>query len=266
MISKFPMTTEETGCDKPEFGSYNALFHIFPTILYTVSLNITKGCVILLLAPKSRIVLISISFSLLALALVTVTTSVLTYAQPTGTTTKLVHAGEGNASSVIVAFVPQNMEIKAGQSVTWNNPTSVAEPHSVTFLKDKKYFADYAAAFHISNSTEFKPLDPKSNTEPLFAPAQPGETSKTVVTVNARAYIPVVIDSSGNKVRYLQPNSNYTMNGTESYLNSGWLWPKGMSPPGIPPINNFTVTFEKPGTYSYLCNVHPWMTGTVTVK
>lgn len=150
--------------------------------------------------------------------------------------------------------------------MTWDNPTTVAEPHSVTFLKDKKYFADFAAPFRIPNSTEFKPLDPKSNTEPLFAPAEPGETTKTVVTGNARALIPVVIDLSGNKVSYLQPNSSYNMDGTESYLNSGWLWPKGMSPPGGPPISNFTVTFEKPGTYSYLCNVHPWMTGSVTVK
>ena len=230
-----------------------------------MSLYDSKVAVTLLVATKSRIVLISISLSL-ALALMAVTTSGVTYAQPTGTTTKLAHAGQGNASSVIIAFVPQNVEIKAGESVTWDNPTTVPEPHSVTFLKDKKYFADYAAPFHIPNSTEFKALDPKSNTEPLFAPAQPGETTKTVITVNARAYIPVVIDSSGNKVKYLQPNSNYTMDGTESYLNSGWLWPKGMSPPGSPPINSFTVTFEKPGTYSYLCNVHPWMTGSVTVK
>jgi plastocyanin len=195
-----------------------------------------------------------------------VTTSIVTYAQPTGTSTKFVHAGQGNASTVIIAFAPQNVEIKAGESVTWDNPTAVAEPHSVTFLKDKKYFPDYAVPFQVSNSTEFKPLDPKSNTEPLFAPAQPGQTTKTVVTVNARAYLPVVIDSSGNKVKYLQPNSNYTMDGTESYLNAGWLWPKGMFPPGSPPIATFTVTFEKPGTYSYLCNVHPWMTGSVTVK
>ncbi len=61
------------------------------------------------------------------------------------------------------------------------------------------------------------------------------------------------------------PNSNYTMDGTESYLNSGWLWPGGQSPPEGPPITKFTVTFEKPGTYTYVCNVHPWMTGSVTV-
>jgi plastocyanin len=71
-------------------------------------------------------VLISISL-LIVLALTAVTASVLTYAQPTGTTPKLVHAGQGNASSVIIAFVPQNVQIKAGESVTWDNPTSVAD-------------------------------------------------------------------------------------------------------------------------------------------
>jgi hypothetical protein len=28
--------------------------------------------------------------------------------------------------------------------------------------------------------------------------------------------------------------------------------------------NTFTVTFEKPGTYDYLCVLHPWMTGNVS--
>lgn len=220
---------------------------------------------ILLLTTKTSLVLVSISLSL-ALSLIVLASTFPAYAQPANTATKLVHAGQGNASNVVIAFNPQKIEIKAGESVTWVNPTSVAEPHSVTFLKDKKYLADYAAPFHVPNSTEFKPIDPKSNTEPLFAPAQSGDTAKTVVTVNARAYMPVVIDASGNKVKYLPINSNYTMNGTESYLNSGWLWPKGMSPPGSPPVNNFTVTFEKPGNYSYLCNVHPWMTGAIIVN
>lgn len=214
---------------------------------------------------KSRTILVVFAI-VSAAALIAVTNYTFTYAQVTGKDTKLVHAGEGNASNVIIGFVPKNVEIKAGESVTWINPTSVAEPHSVTFLKDKKYFADYGAPFRVANSTEFQPLDANSNTYPLFAPPQPGETSKTVITINSRAYIPVVIDSSGKKVTYLPPNSNYTMDGTESYVNSGWLWPKGQAPPGGPAINNFTVAFEKPGTYSYVCNVHPWMTGSITVK
>ena len=179
---------------------------------------------------------------------------------------KVVHAGEGNSSAVIVAFVPQTIEVNAGDSVQWINPTQVAEPHSVTFLEDQKFFADFAAPFLIENSTDFKPLMPESNSEPVFIPSTPGDATKNVVMVNARAIMPTVIDSSGQKVSYLPPNSNYVMNGTESYVNSGWLWPEGQAPAGGPPISKFSITFEKPGTYSYLCNVHPWMTGSVTVK
>jgi plastocyanin len=179
--------------------------------------------------------------------------------------TELVHAGVGNATSVVTEFVPKNIEIKSGDSIKWDSPTTVPEPHSVTFIKENNSFAAFAAPFVVPNSTEFKSLDSASNAEPLFAPPQPGEPVKTVITVNARAYLPVVIDSTGTNVTNLPPNSNYSMDGTERYINSGWLWPAGQAPPG-PSLTNFTVTFEKPGSYSYLCNVHPWMTGTVVVK
>lgn len=188
------------------------------------------------------------------------------YGQQDAGDTKIVHAGEGNASAVIVSFVPQNIEVNAGDSVQWINPTQVAEPHSVTFLEDKKYFADFASPFQIDNSTILEPLIPESNSEPVFPPTEPGDTTKSVVLVNARAVMPTVIDSTGEKVSYLPPNSNYVMNGTESYVNSGWLWPEGQAPAGGPAISKFTVTFEEPGTYSYMCNIHPWMTGSVTAK
>ncbi len=189
------------------------------------------------------------------------------HAQTNETSAKIVAAGGGNSTSPLTSFVPQNIEIKAGDSITWNNPTPVSEPHSVTFMKDNKSFPDFVAPFRVPNLTQFQSLDPNSNAEPLFAPIpdQPPQT-KTVVTVNARAFIPVVIDSTGKNVTYLPANSNYTMDGTESYVNSGWLWPEGQAPPGGPPITKFTVTFEKPGTYTYVCNVHPWMTGSVVVK
>lgn len=209
----------------------------------------------------AHLTLLSIGLSF-ALVLIAMTDNSLIYAQ---SNTTLVNAGVGNETDIKFTFDPQNVEIKAGESVSWHNPNFYAEPHSVTFLKDKKYFADFAMPFRVANSTEFEPVDPNSNSEPLFIPLQPGEMKKTLVSVNARAFMPTVIDSSGNKVTYLQPNSNYTMDGTESYVNSGWLWPEGKAPPG-PAINNFTLTFQTPGTYSYLCNVHPWMAGSVLVK
>jgi plastocyanin len=55
------------------------------------------------------------------------------------------------------------------------------------------------------------------------------------------------------------------MKGHEKYVNSGWMLPAGMIPPGMAPITDFTITFEKPGTYNYLCIIHPWMTGTIDV-
>src|SRR3712207_6395458 len=50
----------------------------------------------------------------------------------TGLTT--VNAG-GNGSNWD-KFIPQNMSIKAGESVTWDNPMLVEEPHTVTFFED----------------------------------------------------------------------------------------------------------------------------------
>jgi len=212
---------------------------------------------------RNTVILLSLSF---VIALTTPSNPVLTYAQPVETNTKLVHAGQGNATEIVFAFIPQNMVIKAGESITWDNPNIYAEPHSVTFLNEIIYFPEFVVPFNVTNSIEFSPSDPKTNADPLFVPAEPGEKTKTVMMINARAYLPVVIDSSGNNVTYLEPNSNYNMDGNETLVNSGWLWPEGQTPPGGSPISNFTITFEKPGTYSYLCNLHPWMSGSVVVK
>jgi plastocyanin len=35
---------------------------------------------------------------------------------------------------------------------------------------------------------------------------------------------------------------------------------------GLDTDDSFSFTFTKPGTYSYLCTVHPYMTGKITVK
>ena len=209
------------------------------------------------------VILLSLSF---AVVLTTLSNTTFTYAQAVKDNTKLVHAGQGNATNIVFAFLPQNMEIKAGESITWDNPNFYAEPHSVSFLNKIKYFPEFVVPFNVTNSTQFQPSDPKTSADPLFVPTEPNQTTKTVAMINARAFVPVVIDSSGTNVTYLQPNSDYIMDGNESLVNSGWLWPEGQAPPGGPPIINFTVTFEKPGTYSYLCNVHPWMSGSVIVK
>jgi hypothetical protein len=133
------------------------------------------------------------------------------------------------------------VQIKAGQSITWYNPTPVPEPHTVTFVlnnnNNKSYAADLTAPFTISNttsttnSTQIMPLIPNSNSDPLMTP-----DNNAIIAVNKRAYNPVVVredspttTTTGEKnVNYMKQNANYSMSGTEDYINSGWLLPKGL--------------------------------------
>jgi plastocyanin len=189
---------------------------------------------------------------------------------------KEVQAGIGVGNAAIILFSPQQVQIKAGQSVTWYNPTPVPEPHTVTFVLDnnnsdnnnKSYAADLIAPFTIStttNSTQIMPLIPNSNSEPLMTP-----DNNAIIAINKRAYNPVVVieDSTtgGKNVTYMKQNANYSMSGTEDYVNSGWLLPKGQENLYPGSGNTFTMTFQKAGTYDYLCIIHPYMTGRVIVK
>jgi plastocyanin len=111
------------------------------------------------------------------------------------------------------------------------------------------------------------PLIPNSNSESLMTP-----DNNAIIAVNKRAYNPVVVredspTTTGEKnVAYMKQNANYSMNGREDYINSGWLLPKGQENLYPGSGNTFTMTFQKPGTYDYVCIIHPYMTGRVIVK
>ena len=138
----------------------------------------------------------------------------------------------------------------------------MGEPHTVSIILDNKTLTGPVAPFALNpNSTQFTPLPPSSDNEPVKVPGK----SVVVVAVNARSYIPTVIDSQGN-VKHPPPNASYTMNGSEKYINLGWLLPKGQEQDFPGSSNTFTVTFQKAGTYKYLCEIHPWLQGLVTVK
>jgi plastocyanin len=173
-----------------------------------------------------------------------------------------VHAGGGTSTDMLAVFVPPLIQVGVGQSITWDNPSAVAEPHTVTFVLDNKTATDIVSPFAVPNSTQFTSVPTGSNSQPLRPPGQ----SNVVIAVNARSYIPTVIDSQGSVKQFAPPNAAYTMTGNEKYVNSGWLVPKGQEQlyPGA--SNTFTITFQKAGTYHYICQVHPWMTGSVVVK
>lgn len=161
---------------------------------------------------------------------------------------------------MLAVFVPQLIQVGVGQSVTWDNPSAVAEPHTVTFVLDNKTATDIVSPF--ANSRHLTAIPPNSNNEPLRPPGQ----NNVVIAINARSYIPTVIDSQGNVKHFAPPSSSYTMTGNEKYVNSGWLMPKGQEQAFPGSSTSFTVTFQKAGTYSYICQLHPWMRGSVVVK
>jgi plastocyanin len=176
------------------------------------------------------------------------------------------NVGAGGNGTDWDKFTPQNVTINTGESVTWTNPMQVAEPHTVSFVKDKDMIPPLFAPFSVPNSTEFTSAAPAPNVEPSIIPDNSNSNNKLVIVDNLRSSAPVAVDSTRTNVTHLPPNSNYTFTGDESYVNSGWMWPMGQVPPGAPPITSFTVTFENPGTYYYMCVIHPWMSGTVTVN
>jgi len=202
-------------------------------------------------------------------AIVLVSTSAITNVNATANTTTItgvsvVKAGGGNATAPLTSFTPQQIEIKVGQSVMWYNPTLVGEPHTVSFVVDNKSNANFAIPFAVLSSTKFMVLPPGSNGQPTVG-GPPMNGMNTIVGINGRVYNPVSVDSSGN-VKVMSQNANYTMAGSEKYVNSGLLLPKGKGQEFPGSSNTFTVTFQKAGTYKYLCIVHPWMVGKVIVK
>ena len=212
-----------------------------------------------------NILLAGIVFSILAIAInagpMSVSTLLNTAAAAAEPNAIQVEAGRGNASAIIDHFFPQTMDIKVGQSITWYNPTQVAEPHTVTFALENNTMTRPFAPFSIKpSSTQFTPIPSDSNNEPVKVPGK-----DIVVALNARSFIPTLIDSRGN-VKHSAPNAAYTMDGTEKYVNSGFLLPKGDEKEFPGSGNTFTVKFQKTGTFKYACILHPWMQGTVIVR
>ena len=199
-------------------------------------------------------------------ALLTITTNVKVISAivsgSSNTTTIKAHAGGGNSSDMLAVFVPQQAQVNVGQSITWDNPTTVGEPHTVTFVLDNKTMTDIVSPFAVPNSTQFAAIPANSNNEPLKVPGK----NNVVIAVNARSFVPTVIDSQGSVKHFAPPNAAYTMNGSEKYVNSGWLLPKGQEQYFPGSSTSFTVTFQKAGTYKYICEIHPWMIGSVVVK
>ena len=54
--------------------------------------------------------------------------------------------------------------------------------------------------------------------------------------------------------------------GMKSMLIPGFILPKGQDKDYPGSSSTFTVTFQNPGIYRYLCIIHPWITGEIVVR
>ncbi len=168
----------------------------------------------------------------------------------------------------IAKYSPATSEVKVGQEVTFYNPTKVPDPHTVTFVMDNKSGAFLFVPFAIPAATTFTALSAAgSNSQPALMPNSQNGT-KTIIGVNSRAIDSIVIDSAGKvkSIRQANGTSTYLSDGSEKFINSGWISPKGYEK-GLPgSVTGFTISFKKPGTYNYIDTFHPSMKGTITVK
>jgi plastocyanin len=177
-----------------------------------------------------------------------------------------VQVGGGNNTYPFFGYNPQQIQVKVGSSVVWSTPSNApVVPHTVSFVLNSSTMTGPDRLFAVPSSTKFIPLSPDSNSEPDIVPGSTKNGMETVLVYNGRSYNPTVIDSTGN-VKTAPPNSTFTMTGSEQYINSGWLVSTAGKTffPGS--SSTFGVTFQKAGTYSYLCELHPWMVGVVDVK
>jgi plastocyanin len=134
--------------------------------------------------------------------------------------------GAGVDTVAVNAFLPSQVTIRAGDTIMWEL-NHPEEFHTTVFF-----------------SGEERP--------PVFVPVPGGGPNE--LQVNQKLAFP----TSGPT----KPPELY--DGTRFY-GSGIMYNFPAGPPGVPPNYDLRLTFTKPGTYEYLCVLHPPMKGTVTV-
>src|SRR5215213_6302655 len=214
-----------------------------------------------------------------------------------------VSVGGGNITISVNQFSPAAVEIQTGESVTFYAPQNSTEVHNVIFdLSNRSTISDILLPFTLPSGISAEQAE-SLQLAPPFKLGEPitqnmSDGTQTIIGANKVAFYPAVVDHENN-TRYLidqeelqqqteqamqrglfEPPSlsaNYTMNGTEAVVSSGIILDVsgfealeeggGEVPPPLqyPILNDFTVTFDEPGTYEYFCAFHPGMYGIVTV-
>jgi plastocyanin len=145
-----------------------------------------------------------------------------------------VDLGHDTAGTSLLRYFPAVKTVRAGATVTFAMAARTNEIHTVTFGPP-----EYV------ESLAFRPLDPGA--APGAAPAAP-------TLLSPIASYPSDPPDAGHATHTGAQHGN-------GFLNTGLL---DREPTSAPPASA-RVTFATPGTYSYLCLVHPAMKGQIVV-
>lgn len=144
-------------------------------------------------------------------------------------------AGPDKKSAVLYRFTPSALATKVNTPVTLTMSSGTTEDHTFTFAKDVK------AAAKAADATFIAPLPGTGKAGPPTLAFDP----KWALSTEAPGQ-PIVIDGA---------------NHGDGLVNSGVLDGDAKTP--FP--QKVTVSFSKPGTYTFFCAIHTFMTGKVTV-
>ena len=138
--------------------------------------------------------------------------------------------GAGQDTTAVNAFLPTSVRIRAGDTVIWKINSD--DIHTVAFLPGAEGPQDVV------------PID--------LVPV-PGGGPRDVM-INPRV-------ASGTR----PPGAPVETHSGAGFFSSG-IMSKEPLWPGPAPKDTFTLTFDAPGTFEYICLVHPYMRATITVE
>jgi plastocyanin len=146
-------------------------------------------------------------------------------------------------------FFPNNLTVNVGgEPIRWVN--ELKEPHTVTFMPES--LITKLSKFNDSSSVMNSILDSLNNNNTNLKTKLMPETQ-------------FLITNSNNKVFTSQKNNNnnITLNQSVSIFNSGIISPNNNNQNNS--LSDITVNFSEEGVYRYICLIHPWTTGTISI-